>query len=130
MTLDADGLMERISLAKERTRLANERNRLANERTFLSWIRTGLAILGGGVAVVRLLTFQNVIHQVVAQVCGILLIILGIVMFILSAIDYIKSLKALKLQPSIAGSPWTIMTIAMVLAGIAITLILVLATHK
>lgn len=130
MTVDPEGLLDRIGLAKERTRLANERNRLANERTFLSWTRTGLAVLGGGVAVVRLLTFETFVHQGVAQLCGFVLILLGIVMFAFSAVDYIQSFKELKVKPGLAGSPLTILVIAVVLAGIAIAMLLVLGTHQ
>lgn len=89
---------ERLLLAKERTTLANERNRLANQRTFLSWIRTGLAGVGGGVGIIRLLKFQVPLHQVAADVAGLILIIWGIFIFGLSYIDYKRSSKKLHLE--------------------------------
>lgn len=131
MTIDdSDGLLERTSLAKERTRLASERNRLANERTFLSWIRTGLAIVGGGIAVMRLLTFEHILHQHMAQVSGMILIILGLSMFVLSAFDYRRSMEELKVFPGLAGSTATILTIVLVLVGVCTTLILALISFQ
>lgn len=117
---------ERTSLAKERTKLASERNRLANERTFLSWIRTGLAIVGGGIAMMRLLTFEHLAHQRIAQAVGAILIILGIVMFIFSALDYRRSFKELKVKNGFAGSIWAVTAITIVLVVISIIIILIL----
>lgn len=80
----------RTSLAQERTDLAKDRNRLASERTYLAWLRTGLASVGGGIAVMRFLTFRTVEHQLTAQLMGVLLVLVGICMFILSSVDYLK----------------------------------------
>lgn len=130
MTLDVDELMERTTLAKERTRLASERNRLANERTFLSWIRTGLAIVGGGVALMGLLSFENLLHRQIAQVAGLVLIVLGISMFILAALDYRKTSRELKVLPGFAGSPMTISVIVMILIATCMALILALTAFR
>jgi putative membrane protein len=81
---------ERIVLANERTSLALERTKLANERTFLSWIRTSLACIGGGIAIVRFIEFRLESHQVIAQISGDILILIGIVFLILSLMNYRK----------------------------------------
>ena len=86
-----------IKMARERTDLAIERNRLANERTFLAWLRTGLASVGGGIAVIRLLTFNNVVHQRTSQLVGSLLVLLGVAIFLFSYADYRNSFKRLKI---------------------------------
>ena len=121
----ADKIDERILLAHQRTVLANERNKLANERTFLAWTRTGLAIVGGGVAIIRLLTFENPNHQKVAQLIGAVLIVLGIIMFFLSFIDYSNSYKKLKVKDAYAGSIWSIALIAFILTIISIMLLVI-----
>ena len=106
---------ERTLLARERTALANERNRLANERTFLAWIRTGLASVGGGLAVIRFLEFRNINHQILSQITGSMLVILGIAIFGLSFFDYRKSFKKLKIEKKNEVSLWTTTIISLVL---------------
>jgi putative membrane protein len=118
---------ERILLARERTVLAKERNRLANERTFLAWTRTGLAMVGGGFAMVRLLTFQTLTHQILAQVIGGALLGLGVLIFALSFLDYRNSFKKLQLKNGFAGSVWTISAISFVLIVITLGFILIAA---
>lgn len=110
---------------EERTALARERNRLANERTFLSWIRTGLAIVGGGFVMIRLLSFQYVAHQLLAQWIGGLLFALGIAIFILSFVDYRSSSRKLHVDNGYAGSVCTISVISLILVAVSIGLFLV-----
>lgn len=110
---------------EERTALARERNRLANERTFLSWTRTGLAIIGGGFVMIRMLTFQYIAHQLLAQWIGGILFALGIAIFILSWIDYRASSKKLNVDNGYAGSVCTISVISFILVAVSIGLFLV-----
>lgn len=110
---------------EERTALARERNRLANERTFLSWTRTGLAIVGGGFVMIRLLSFDYLAHQRLAEWVGGLLFALGITIFVLSFLDYRTSHKKLRVKESYAGSVYTISAISFILIGISIGMFLV-----
>lgn len=114
---------EQVYLARQRTTLSRERSQLSNERTFLSWIRTGLASVGGGVALVRLLTFQTPIHEGVAYVVGVALVILGIAIFILSLFDYSKSSAKLNVQNGFAGSRYFVTIIVFVLIAVSIALL-------
>ncbi len=118
---------QQIALALERTQLAGERNRLANERTFLAWVRTGLASVGGGVAVIRLLTFENTQHQFLAQIIGSVLVLLGITIFFLSFLDYIRTNKKLEVKNGKASLfSVTLISIVLILAS----LILLFITFK
>jgi putative membrane protein len=80
----------------QRTLFAVQRNQLAAERTFLSWIRTGIACIGGGVAFERILAFEAPINKLLAYLVGILLIILGMGIFLISYMDYEKEYRRLK----------------------------------
>ena len=119
----SDHIDESTLLARERTVLATERNRLANERTFLAWTRTGLGSVGGGLAIIRFLVFQNFIHQVMSQMLGGVLVLLGLIIFVLSFFDYKNSCKALKVQSGYAGSIWTIGAISFVLIIVSLVLL-------
>lgn len=81
----------------QRTLLAVQRNQLATERTFLSWIRTGIACIGGGVAFERILAFESPINKLLAYVVGVLLILLGMGIFLISYIEYEKEYRRLKI---------------------------------
>lgn len=80
----------------ENTRLAVQRNQLAAERTFLSWIRTGIACIGGGVAFERILAFEAPVNKVLAYIVGILLILLGMAIFLISYIEYENEYRRLQ----------------------------------
>lgn len=116
---------ESTILARERTSLANERTRLANERNYLAWTRTGLASVGGGLAIIRFLTFQNLTHQLAAQIIGCILVGLGIVIFSLSFLDYKHSSEKINVTHGYAGSVWTIWGISFVLITVSIILLLI-----
>lgn len=83
--------------AEQRTILAVQRNQLAAERTFLSWIRTGIAFIGGGVAFERILGFETPVNKTLAYFVGILLILLGMGVFLISYIEYEKEYRKLKI---------------------------------
>jgi putative membrane protein len=120
---------ERVQLAKERTELAEERTRLANERTFSAWLRTGLATAGAGIAIIRLLTFRNAMHQSAAKWIGGMFVCIGIAIFILSLVDYLASYDKFKPGRKYAGSILAVTLIACALA-IAIFMLLAITVHE
>ncbi|MBA3722239.1 MAG: DUF202 domain-containing protein [Parachlamydiaceae bacterium] len=93
--LDEDDLT--LSL-KDRNELAYERTRLAAERTLLSWIRTGLASIGIGIAVGHFLMFQQLEHQLIANVIGKFLIAWGIITFIFAFFSFRSIHKQLDIK--------------------------------
>lgn len=109
----------------ENTLLARERTSLANERTYLAWIRTGLASVGGGFAIIRFLSFENLTHQLLAQITGCVLVALGIGIFVLSYLDFNRKYKNLNVQKGYAGSIWTISAISSVLIVVSIVLLII-----
>nr|WP_249274283.1 DUF202 domain-containing protein [Parachlamydia sp. AcF125] len=113
-------------MAQERTSLAMEQTRLANQRTFLSWIRTGLAGVGGGIGVVRLLTFENPLHAHTARIVGIILILWGILIFILSLIEYKQNTSKLNLsyQGGISIQTFCILTFTLAVLSVALLFII------
>jgi putative membrane protein len=120
---------KRVLLAKERTQMAEERTRLANERTFSAWLRTGLATAGAGIAIIRLLTFRNSLHQSAAKWIGGVFVCIGIAIFILSLVDYLQSYDKLKPGRKYAGSTVAVTVIACALA-IAIFMLLAITVHE
>lgn len=86
-----------LSPDEQRTVLANERTRMAAERTFLSWLRTGLTSIAGGLVVARLIAFNTIVHQRIAEWIGGLLIIWGIAIFIFAFSNYQDFCKTLRL---------------------------------
>ena len=120
-----EDLNEQLLLARERTFLAQERNRSALERTFLAWMRTGLACVGGGIAVIRLLTFQNPIHILFSHIIGSTLVLLGILVFFLSYLDFRSSNKNFPSRDSFAGSLGAISILTFILVAIFIALLII-----
>lgn len=102
---------ENVELAKERNILANERTHLAAQRTLSAWIRTGLASVGGGFAIVRLLSFEQVTHRLLAHAVGEILIIWGMSIFILALLNYKASCKQLNTDVSKMNEWWITTTI-------------------
>lgn len=96
--------LDNLLLAQKRTDLAKERNSLANERTFLAWLRTGLGGMGGGVAIIRLLTFSDPTHKIIANYVGYFFIFWGILIFLLALLDYKKRKDSLGLKAGYASS--------------------------
>lgn len=68
--------------------LAEERTLLASERTFSAWLRTALAAMAGGLAILRLISFKNEFHKLIAHIIGETLILWGCALIVLSSIDY------------------------------------------
>ena len=116
---------ENTQLARERTLLANERTRLAAERTFSAWIRTGLTAIGGGFAVMRLLSFKTVDHQLLAQLIGRFLIVWGIVVFVFAIFSYLRSCKKLENTIGYKIPISGMLTIALALILLAVLLLII-----
>lgn len=93
---------ENNSFSKENTYLAVERNLLALERTLLAWIRTGIAGVAGGFALLRIIEFRLFIHHTAALIIGILCVLWGLAIFILSEYEYEEGCRRLKnIEPSL-----------------------------
>lgn len=105
--------------------LARERTSMASQRTFLSWVRTGLATVGGGLALAKLISFENLANQKIAQHVGEILVLLGMAIFILSYLDYWKSHQKMKKVHPVAGSLWSISLITLVLIVMSIMLFII-----
>lgn len=84
----------------------NPTDHLANERTFLAWIRTSIGIMAFGFVVVKFSLFvrqislilgkENIIHQKgYSGIVGIVLVIVGTVIAVLSYIRYKHTEKQL-----------------------------------
>ncbi len=121
----SEGANEQLLLARERTFLAQERNRSALERTFLAWLRTGLACVGGGIAVIRLLTFEQPIHILYSHIIGSTLVLVGILVFFLSYLDYRTSYKNFSSRNNFAGSLVIISILTFILVVISIGLLII-----
>ena len=85
--------------------LAEERTLLASERTFSAWLRTALAAIAGGVAILRLISFKSDTHRIIAHIIGEMLIFWGILLIILSSIDYKKTREKLVIAKNYKSSP-------------------------
>lgn len=117
---------ETVRLAKQRTGLAVQRNRMSNERTFLSWIRTGLASVGGGIVVIRLLGFEDPSHQLASHIVGILLVLLGVGIFVMSLFEYLRNSKHLRTQDATGLETGSLAIVAISFALLSIALLLIL----
>lgn len=122
MTEDED---VRVFLAKERNFLASERTRFAAERTISAWIRTSLASVGGGFAIIRLLSFEHAAHRILAHAVGEILILWGMIILILSLVDYRQTAKKLVYSINKTNELWISITI---LVFVMLSLFLFLVT--
>lgn len=77
------------------TLLAEERTLLAAERTFSAWLRTAIAAMAGGLAILRLISFKSESHRILAHIIGETLIFWGLILVVLSSIDYKKTYNKL-----------------------------------
>ncbi|MFU2205406.1 YidH family protein [Streptococcus pluranimalium] len=81
-------------LAERRTALAQNRSFLATERTFAAWIRTGFSLAGIGISFASFL--QGVTSELVANSIGIMLDLLGMLIFVYAWIEYKMSYHFIK----------------------------------
>jgi putative membrane protein len=111
---------------------------LAAERTFLAWIRTGLALMGFGFVVARFGLFLREIefsqHPLTIRSAhftlwvGTALILIGVAVNVLSAVQHLQFVRAMKSNAALAERPATMaVVIALILAvlGLAMTVYLI-----
>ncbi|MCL4380616.1 DUF202 domain-containing protein [Candidatus Dependentiae bacterium] len=84
--------------------LAEERTLLAAERTFSAWIRTALAAMAGGLAILRLITFKTELHRLIAHIMGEMLIVWALLLLIVAAMEYKKTVAQLQYTKNFKSS--------------------------
>lgn len=75
--------------------LSRRRTLLACERTLAAWIRTALTAMGFGIALLNLLIFTKHAHGTMISMCAITLIIWGILVLGIAAVEYHTTYKDL-----------------------------------
>ena len=85
-------------LFKKKNNFENSRQHLANERTFLAWVRTSVTLMGFGFVIVKFTLFlkefttimqnKNLLHKEYSSLVGIIMIGLGVLIALLSFIQY------------------------------------------
>ncbi|ABA56985.1 Protein of unknown function DUF202 [Nitrosococcus oceani ATCC 19707] len=111
-------------LATDRTELAFHRNLLAEQRTFSAWMRTGIAAIALGFADIKLLAEAEPKWAVYAA--GVILIVIGMAIHILSFWGYYVTFRALK-EEGLPGLPiWSVVliTLSLFIAGLLILILL------
>ena len=111
---------------------------LAAERTFLAWIRTGLSLMGFGFVVARFGLFLRELefsqHPLTLRSAhftlwvGTALIMMGVVVNVLSAVQHVQFVRAVKNgSPAVDRPPTMAVVISLTLAmiGLAMTIYLV-----
>jgi putative membrane protein len=113
---------------------------LAAERTFLAWIRTGLALMGFGFVVARFGLFLRELEFRQGGALpmrsahftlwvGTALILIGVIVNVLSAVQHVEFVRAVKQSAELVERPATMaVVIAFILAftGVAMTIYLVI----
>lgn len=111
----------------------NARDHLANERTFLAWIRTSIGIMGFGFVVVKFSLFIRQVSGLLGKeigvhkfgyssVTGILLVVAGAVVLLLSFIKYKQTERQL-LEETYQHSSGLIFTLTAVIFVISIFMV-------
>jgi putative membrane protein len=86
----------------------------ANERTFLAWVRTAIAVVAFGFLIERFDLFlrfaaRDVAHAAAAahtnaaNFIGILFVIIGLAMFVISAVRFFRTEKAIDAPEEVRG---------------------------
>jgi putative membrane protein len=87
----------------------------ANERTFLAWVRTAIAVVAFGFLIERFDLFLRFAardvphgappaHSGLANVIGILFVIIGLAMIVMSAVRFFQTEKAIDAPEEMRGS--------------------------
>lgn len=92
--------------SEEKNLIERSREHLANERTFLAWIRTSVGLMGFGFVIVKFTLFIKHLYLILetpdeisrnySSVVGIVMVALGVIIAILSLIQYKINEKQLK----------------------------------
>ena len=109
---------------------------LANERTFLAWIRTSIALMGFGFVIVKFALFLRQISlfmdlkhlgsQASSSVVGVIMIILGVVIALMSFVQYKTHEKQLKNNSYAPSSSLLLfITLIIMIGGIILTIYLI-----
>ena len=124
---------------KENENKTDPRFYLANERTFLAWIRTAIAIMAFGFVVVKfslfvqqlgLLSGKTIVvpGQTYSNVIGILIVISGAAVLLISFIKYKRTDKELS-QGNYRSTSRLITALTFIMLVIAVLLIVYLVTN-
>jgi putative membrane protein len=111
---------------------------LAAERTFLAWIRTGLSLMGFGFVVARFGLFLREMefsqHPLTLRSAhftlwvGTVLILIGVVVNVLSSVQHVHFVRALRTGSPASDRPATmavVIAITLAIVGLAMTIYLV-----
>lgn len=117
------------------------RVRFAAERTLLAWVRTGLSLMGFGFVVARFGLFLREIAatrgahappsaggQPVSLWVGVVLVVLGVLVNLLAAIDHgriVRSLRSGDTHPATKSAMGVILAVVLAGLGVAIAVYLV-----
>lgn len=104
----ADQDMDNNGLAKARTNMATTRTLMAADRTLMAWMRTALSMISFGFTIYKILqglqsSGDTLKHAYDPQTVGLFLIGLGTISMILGVVEYISTIKELRLLKAI---PW------------------------
>ena len=122
-----------INLDGDQPAQVNKRDGLAAERTLLAWVRTGLAMMGFGFVVARFGLFLNEIAAVqgtpsrpisgLSLWIGAALIVLGVVVNLLAALQHVRLLGHLLRGEPYRPSMWSLgVVVTLLLAGFGVVM--------
>jgi len=95
--------------------IKNFRDHAANERTFLAWVRTGIAVIAFGFLVERFDLFLSYLaratphpravmpHNSLANIAGLTLIVLGIIMIVVAALRFHRTSREIDATEVLPG---------------------------
>ena len=116
---------ERTHQAEDRTQWAQHRTLLSNERTFTAWLRSGISAIAGGLVVAELLGGED--GDPLAQMLGVILIVLGMGFLIQAMWRYLQVSTVLEAEGLPTTPRWVAITmVGGLLLGAPLVLMLIL----
>lgn len=124
----ADADMDNNGLAKARTNMATTRTLMAADRTLMAWMRTALSMISFGFTIYKILQGLQgsggpLKHSYDPQTVGLFLIGLGTISMILGVVEYMSTIKELRLLKAI---PWRrpsfVISVIMAISGLLVFL--------